>query len=256
MRFCVIGSGSRGNMTYIETKQNKILLDAGISYRDASKRVEELDIDITKVNKIFITHEHYDHVGFIDTMAKKTNAKIYMLRDVYYGMPDRKKEKIRDLDINFIEAEARYIFDDLEVLTLRLSHDSKGILGYIFSSENKRLIYVTDTGIFPSKYEEILKTSDALIIEANHNVEMLLESSRPQDLKQRILSVYGHLSNDITCELIKRVFVKQKYIILAHVSEECNSDEALYNDIISYFPDIKERIFIAYQKVPTKVFTL
>ncbi|MCK9536273.1 MAG: MBL fold metallo-hydrolase [Bacilli bacterium] len=238
MKFCIIGSGSKGNMTYIETKETKVLLDAGISFLTAKKRVKDENIDFSDVSAVIITHEHYDHVCFLPTILKKTKATLYINKYSYDNLEKTIKDKIPRVKIKFLEADTRYRIKDLDFLTLKLSHDSANIFGYVFISEDKRLAYITDTGFFPLKYIEIIRNVDALIIESNHDVEMLLESERPWALKERILSPNGHMSNHICQQLLIAVLnEKHKIVILAHISLECNSVEIIESQMI---PEIKK----------------
>ena len=240
MRFCIVGSGSKGNMTYIETSEAKVLLDAGISYLTAQKRTKEENIDISAVDSVIITHEHGDHVRFLPTILKRTNAQLYINKKSFEQLDSRLKVKIPNVKVKFLESDTKYKIKDLELLTLKLSHDSANTFGYIFINENKRLAYVTDTGFFPLQYIELIKNVDALIIESNHDVEMLLESDRSWFLKERILSPQGHMSNYICQQLLTAVLNKNhKVVILAHISLECNSVEIIKNEMI---PEIK-RVF-------------
>jgi len=238
MRFCVIGSGSKGNMTYIETKETKILIDAGISMLSAKKRLFEEDIDISNISAVIITHEHIDHVQFLPTILKRTGATLYINEESYNNLNDDLKYNIPPVKIKFLEPDTRYQIKDLDFLTLELSHDSVNNFGFIFINENKRLAYITDTGFFPLKYVDIIKNVDGLIIESNHDVGMLLESDRPWYLKERILSPHGHMSNHICLQLLLAILnEKHKIVVLAHVSLECNSKEIIENEMI---PEIQK----------------
>ena len=238
MKFCVIGSGSRGNMTYIETNKTKVLLDAGISFPSAQKRVEEQNINLSEISAVIITHEHYDHVSFLPTVLKRTKADLYINKRSFEHLDYRVRGSLPRVKVKFLEADTRYKIGDLDVLTLQLSHDSANNFGYVFISEGKRLAYVTDSGFFPLKYIELIKNVDALIFECNHDIEMLLESDRPWVLKERILSPNGHMSNQICQQILQAVLNdRHKIVILAHISLECNSAEILETQII---PEIKK----------------
>lgn len=258
MRFCTIGSGSKGNMTYIETKEVKVLLDAGISLRDATKRTEADEIDYTHIDAVIITHEHSDHVKFLPTILKQTGATLYINQLSFDNLDQSIKEKISNIKIQFLEANKRYRICDLEFLTLKLSHDSANIFGYIFISEDKRLAYITDTGFFPIQYINLLKNIDALIIESNHDVTMLLESTRTWSLKERILSPQGHMSNYICQQILVNVLnERHRIVVLAHISQECNSVEIIENEVISEVKKVYQGdIFIATQNQALKLYQL
>lgn len=254
MKFTVLASGSKGNMTYIEAGNHKILIDAGISLVNAKKRCE--DIDFKEVNKVFITHEHSDHIKFLDTVLKKTNADLYIHKKTFYKIDKKITEKFDKDKINFIEEDGHYkLDDDFDFYTLKLSHDASFCLGYIFKEKDKTLAYVTDTGYFPAQYIKIASSIDNIIIEANHNIEMLMESEREEYLKSRILSPLGHMSNYICYQVLKQIVKgKVKRIILAHVSEECNSISCINEEIIQPIKEIYQgEILIATQNEATKI---
>lgn len=233
MEFCVIASGSGGNMTYIRSGNAKILLDAGISHLEAKRRTADFGIDLDDIDAILITHEHGDHVRFLPTVLKKTNATLFINRLSFDALPDTIKTGVINRPIKFIEDNKRYRIRDLDFLTLKLAHDSANNFGYVFMAGGKRLAYITDTGFFPVHYLEILKQVDALIIEANHDVQMLMDSDRSWYLKERILSPIGHMSNRICVQVLEAVLNgRQTHVILAHISKECNRPDLIEQDII------------------------
>lgn len=255
MKFCTIASGSKGNMTYIETNQTKVIIDAGISLSDATNRTNEYDLDLTNVEGVIITHEHSDHVKFLPTILKKTKATLYINKLSFDNIDRNIKEKLVNINVKFLEANKRYKIKDLDFLTLKLSHDSANIFGYVFMNEEKRLAYITDTGFFPIHYVDIIKNVDALIIESNHDVSMLLESNRPWILKERILSPHGHMSNYICQQLLVNILnERHKIVILAHISQECNSLDIIESEIIQEVKKIfKGDILVAQQSVALKL---
>lgn len=257
MKFTVLASGSKGNMTYIEAGNHKILIDAGISLVNAKKRRD--DIDFSTIDKVFITHEHSDHIKFIDTVLKKTNADLYIHKKTFYKIDKKITEKFNQDKIRFIEEDGHYkIDDDFDFYTLKLSHDAAFCLGYIFKYNNKTLGYVTDTGYFPAQYIKVASSLDAIIIEANHNIEMLMESEREEFLKSRILSPLGHMSNYICFQVLKQITKgKINKIILAHISEECNSLSCIEEEILVPLKEIYQgEVLVASQYEATKMFEL
>lgn len=253
MRFTVLASGSKGNMTYIEFENRAVLIDAGISLLNAKKRS---NVDFSKVSDIFVTHEHGDHIKFLETVAGKTNATIYIQKESFYRLNKESIEKLSKNKIMFIESDSHYrLSEDIDVYTLKLSHDSASCLGYIFKQNNKSIGYITDTGYFPVKYIRVVSLLDSLIIEANHNIEMLMNSPRDIRLKERILSSSGHMSNKTCFEVLKELIKGNlKTVILAHISEECNSNECIYNEILKPLNEIyKGEVLIASQTEATKL---
>lgn len=250
MKFCVIASGSAGNMTYVEAGSTKLLIDCGISLPNAINRLEEknIDIDLKEVTDILITHEHDDHVAFIDTVVKKTKANLYINELSFKNLKPNVRDNLIGQNIAFLEGDGCYRIGDVEVCTLVLNHDCKNNFGFVIRYKNKQFGYFTDTGIFPSRYKYLLSELDSFVIEANHDVEMLQNSGRPYYLINRILSTTGHLSNQITYELLRDTLTtRTKNIVFAHVSRDCNSQSCIECDIISKFKDSNIKFLIAKQ---------
>lgn len=255
MKVCVLASGSKGNMTYIECGKTKLLIDAGITLTNAIKRNPSLGLE--KVTDIIITHEHGDHIGYLDTVSKKTNANIYMSKRSFLGIKPAMRDKLVGKKIGFFEPEGRYSVGNVQIYTFKLNHDCMEVLGYIVEGDGKRVGYFTDTGIMPDKYMQFLSDIDVLIIEANHNVEKLLNSNRDYNLINRILSPEGHISNQRCYEILTNVLTeKNKYVILAHISEDCNSEQCIYEDIINRLYNFKGEFMIASQTEASKVIEL
>lgn len=248
MRFQVVSSGSKGNLTFIETKETRILLDAGIGLKEIARRTS---IDLNYIDAILITHEHSDHVSSLLSIAKKTKATIYVEKETFNVIQSKSKYSFEGLKVCYIEGNKKYKINDLTFYTLVLSHDCSCCLGYIFINDNESLAYITDTGFVSIPYINLLKKVDSLIIESNHDVEMLMNSERPWYLKERILSIKGHMSNVICAEIVNKVVEnrKVKNIVLAHLSEECNDEKLAIDTIIAgiecdYIPNIQ----VAYQR--------
>ncbi len=232
MKFQVLASGSKGNLTYIETNECKMLIDAGISIKEISNRS---NIDLNDIDAIFITHEHIDHVKYIENIAKITNAVIYVNELSFKKIYSKYIKNIANIKIKYIEPNKHFKIKDVKVLPLNLQHDSEACYGYIFVSNNKSLGYCTDTGFIPLPYIDVLKNVNSLIIEANHDVEMLMNSQRPWYLKTRILSIKGHMSNQICGEVLNKIIEnndKLSTVVLAHLSEECNTLEAAVDTVL------------------------
>lgn len=251
MKFKVIASGSKGNMIYIETELAKVILDCGVSYGHAKLLLQLDEVDIDEVDFVICTHEHTDHVKELAMIMKKTEAELFINEKSFLNLKPLVQEKLANHNIKFIEANKIYKYKDLQIYTLQLSHDSANCLGFVFKNQNTMLGYVTDTGFIHVDYLPLLSKCSSLIIEANHNIEMLQESTRPIELKRRILSIKGHMSNQITYSILESIASDNiKNIILAHVSEDCNSDECIEEEIITKLKDkVSSNFVIAKQKV-------
>lgn len=251
MRFNILASGSKGNMTVIESGKTRLLLDAGISLKEAQRR---LDIDYSSIDGIIISHEHSDHIRYLITIARKINTTIYIHKDSFNILLSRFKDKLLGLKVKFITENSKYQINDISFLTLRLSHDAASCLGFIFFNHRATLAFITDTGFLPIPYIEILKKVDGIVIEANHDVEMLYNSNRPWPLKERILSVRGHMSNYICGQVLNSIIEsnKLKLIVLAHLSSECNTEELAVDTVLELINTDKiPKIIVAKQTQAT-----
>ena len=218
MKVCVLSSGSKGNTTYIETTKAKILIDCGNSSKYIINRLEELNVDPNEIDAILITHVHSDHIKGLLTFLKHINPKVYMTEKMYPYLDFVTNYEFIDTDTFNIK--------DLKIDVIKTSHDAEDSVGYIVSNKDKSVVYVTDTGYINKKYFPLLTNRDVYIFESNHDIEMLNNGSYPFQLRQRILSDKGHLSNyDSAKYLAKFIGDNTKKIILAHLSEENNTPE-------------------------------
>lgn len=226
MKIKVLASGSKGNSTYIECGNTKILIDAGISYMQIKKALEEINVNVCDLNIILITHTHSDHIKGLCSLIKKTNATLYITEDIYYDL-------LKNMTINnyyIIEGE-KFKYNDLSVELLPVSHDVS-CYSFIINYKNKNLVYITDTGYLNKRYFDKLKNKDVYIIESNHDETMLMDGPYPFILKQRILSDRGHLSNKATARILtKLIGDNTKYIFLAHISEHNNTKQLVLDEI-------------------------
>ena len=226
MKVIILASGSKGNCTYIETENTKILIDAGLSYNKLKERLLSFDILLDTLDAILVTHEHIDHTMHLAQIKTRTKAKVFINEASYYNLPKTVSANMTNHNVFFIEPVSKYKIGDINFVPISLFHDTKNIYGYLFKINNHNIAYITDTGHLLPKYYPLLKKMNVLILESNHDVEMLLNSKRDYRLKQRILSNNGHLSNE-QCETILNAVLSDntKYLVLAHLSEECNTEE-------------------------------
>lgn len=258
MRITVLASGSKGNATYIETPKTKILIDAGISFLQIKGRLEEEKIELTSLDAILVTHEHSDHVLHLATVLSKTGATLYIDKVSYDIINKKTNNSLNSFPVVFIKNDLKYSFEDLIIVPIALSHDSASIHGYLFkelnTKHNKTFATITDTGIIPEKYFSILSSINVLMIESNHDVDMLMASRRPWILIKRILSPKGHLSNETCMSYLTRLVSRNtKHVILAHLSEECNDEKIVKGECIKYFgltPSFTIHIANQYYQLP------
>lgn len=219
MKVKVLASGSKGNSTLVRTERINILIDIGITYQQLYSELEKINLTPKDISAILVTHTHSDHIKGLSALVKKTNLKVYALEE----MVDELSKKI-PLD-NIFLYENPLELDELKINLIRISHDVEGV-GFIIEHKNHSLVYITDTGYINQKYLPLMKNKEVYIIESNHDEEMLMEGPYPYILKQRVISDKGHLSNKTTAEyLLKTVGENTKKIVLAHISENNNTEE-------------------------------
>ena len=226
MKVEVLSSGSKGNTTYVETPKAKILIDCGNSSKYIIEKLNSINVDPNELDAILITHTHVDHVKGLPVLLKHINPKVYITEEM---LP------LMDYLTNYeFITENKFIIKDMTIEIIKTSHDVESSVGYIVNNDDKSVVYITDTGYINKKYYDLLKNRNVYIFESNHDVEMLNNGRYPFELRQRILSDKGHLSNyDSAKYLAKFIGPNTKKIILAHLSEENNTEtlaiEALTN---------------------------
>ena len=224
MKVSVLSSGSKGNTTYIETKESKILIDAGNSSKYIINKLNELNVNPESLDAILITHIHSDHIKGLQVLLKHTNPCVYLTKNMYSYLDFISNYQLIEKDIFNIK--------DIQINVIKTSHDAPDSVGYIITNDDKSIVYITDTGYINKKYYEILRNKEIYIMESNHDIEMLNNGSYPFELRQRILSDKGHLSNyDSSKYLCDFIGNKTKKIILAHLSEENNTTSLAYDTL-------------------------
>lgn len=243
MYFDVINSGSKGNATLIFTKSSILLIDMGICISTLEEELTKFNKDIKDIDALLITHNHSDHIKNIKCLSPK---KMYALEGTLAGSLYHKIDLFKPFMIN-----------DVEITAFKTSHDAINPCGYKVVADNEVLVYMTDTGVYLKDNNEVISNPDYLIIESNHDIKMLMNSARPIELKKRILSEVGHLCNeDSAFASLEIIGENTKEIILAHLSEECNTPELAlkaYESVFEYSgKDIKKyNVRCANQHVAT-----
>ncbi len=252
MRICVLASGSKGNCTYVETDNTKSLIDAGMSCSYIENTLKDIGVEPSSIERIFLTHAHSDHTNGLRVFLKKYGPTVYLTEKM-----DDELQIIID-DVYYIDGDIE--IEDLIVKPIKTSHDAADSNGYIFISNNKSLMYMTDTGYINIRNYNKLKNHDVYVLESNHDIEMLMNGKYPYHLKQRILGDKGHLSNkDCAYYLAQFTSEKTKEVVLAHLSEHNNDpDKALEAFYKTYEKCDKKppKVVVASQKERTEVITI
>ncbi len=251
-KICCLYSGSRGNSAYIEAGGAKILIDAGKSAKALCSALRDIDVDIDSIDAIFITHEHRDHVSALQTLTHKHKIPIYILLPsarIFDGMMD---ERLCECLMLQMKNDFRVTIKELTVTAFSTSHDSRASVGYKLTfcedGEYYSIGYATDTGYVTDEMRESLLGCFAAVIESNHDPDMLREGCYPAELKSRIRSRRGHLSNGDCAEFVSELCSHgAKHIMLAHLSEENNLPSLAYNESLSAIADESISLKVAEQ---------
>lgn len=258
-RFCSLASGSSGNCQYIETEQSRVLLDAGLSGKKIQSLLSEIEVEPADLDGILVTHEHQDHIKGVGILSRRFNLPIYANQQTWIGMEDS-IGNIADENIRIIESEAAFEIKDLGVTPFKISHDAREPLGYSFYSKSKKLSILTDTGEVDDNIRQNLMASDLLMIESNHDPQMLKIGSYPQFLKRRVLGKLGHLSNEDAGNLIKDLNLRaDAKIILGHLSRENNFPELAYETVKNILLEAGMESLkpeLTYRDRPTRIYQL
>ena len=225
MKVIVLSSGSKGNTTYIETNESKILIDCGNTCKYVCEKLNDINVNPESLDGILITHTHVDHINGLKVFLNKYNTKLYITEKMQPDLPFAEN--------CYLIKDNNFYINDLRVDVIKTSHDASDSQGFVLTCNNKSAVYITDTGYINIKYHEILKNRDLYIFESNHDIEMLNNTKYPFHLRKRILSDKGHLSNyDSAKYLSDFIGDNTRYILLAHLSEENNTCELAYETLL------------------------
>lgn len=247
MRFASLGSGSAGNSLVVEVKQTRLLLDCGFGMRETIRRLARLELDPSQLTGIMVTHEHDDHIGGVFKFAAHHHLAVYIthgtLAAVQHTLPKTA------LEINIIDALNTLEINDIQVKTFPVPHDAREPVQFTFSDGNSKLGVLTDTGTTTPHIEAILSGCQALVLECNHDLDMLMNGSYPWPLKQRISSRYGHLDNASAAGFLSRLDNgRLQHIIAAHLSEKNNTRKLACEALSGAINSTEDWICVADQK--------
>lgn len=254
LNFSVISSGSRGNCTYIESPKAKVIIDSGISQKELAVRLKIIDRSPENLDAIFMTHEHSDHLKGIGPLARKFGIPVYST----FGAHEAGKKVIGNIsDWRFFKPLDRITINDLEMEAYPTPHDAAEPVGFVARCNGFTLGQATDLGCLTPMIFEKMASADALLLEANHDVEMLEVGPYPWSLKQRVKSDSGHLSNKACAELVSKVSHDAlRILVIMHISEKNNHPDIVKVTVKPCIKNSKTRFVIAEQSRPTEMFSL
>ena len=230
LRVTILGSGSSGNCTLLETDQTRLLVDAGLGKKETLRRLAAVGRDVDRLDGIVISHEHSDHIGSLAQVLGQWRTTVYLNEathtEVMRILPETSHKRLDHVE--HIRAGQRFLVGDIEVSPFSIPHDAVDPLGFTFRANGTKVAIVTDLGYLPELVKVHLRESDCLMLESNHDLEMLKVGPYPWHIKQRVMSRTGHLSNHTVSEFLadaEGFDAHARYVVLAHLSENNNNPD-------------------------------
>lgn len=226
----ILASGSSGNATLIETSRTRLLLDVGLSPRELRRRLEGLGLPLEPLDGILVTHEHTDHIAGLAALTTSVAAPVYLTPGTQEAVCRAAVEASRPAPtrVEIVEAGQQISIGDIAVTLFSVPHDAADPVACSFLVEGIKVAVVTDLGCLPHHVRYHLRDTDCLVLESNHDVEMLKVGPYPWMVKQRVMSRIGHLSNHAVGEFLadpEGFDGRARYLVLAHLSENNNTPE-------------------------------
>ena len=220
MRFASLGSGSAGNSLVASSGNTTVLLDCGFSVRETISRLARLQLDISQLSAILVTHEHDDHIGSAFRLSARFNLPVYLT----HGTLTSAKEVPAEAVIHIIDSHSAFSIGDLSIQPYPVPHDSREPIQFVLGNGHYKLGVLTDAGTSTPHIENTLSGCHALVLECNHDTTLLANSNYPKSLKDRISSRLGHLNNHASAQLLEKLDTcKLQHIIAAHLSAQNNT---------------------------------
>jgi len=250
----VLASGSSGNCTFVSTGRVKILIDAGLSGLETRRRLHSIGESPESIQAIVITHEHWDHIGGLARLASLYKIPVYITAMTHAALPPKTQLSA----VETIQAGRGFQIGDLAIDPFTIPHDAADPVAFRLTSAGIRIAVCTDLGYIPQNVKDSLRGAHCMILEANHDIEMLRNGPYPWSVKQRVMSRTGHLSNLALGEFLTSDFDREaRVLVLAHLSEQNNHPEIARMAAATSLETTnasETRITVASQREPTEVF--
>ena len=222
MRFTSLGSGSSGNGLVVECAATRVMMDCGFALADTKERLERAGLSPSDIRAVVVTHEHDDHMGGVARFAERYAIPIYLTRGTAQWLPPNFPAVL----VNFIDPHTAFAVGDVAVEPFPVPHDAREPVQYVFSDGAVRLGVVTDLGTITQHVVDKLSGCEALVIECNHDLDMLMGGSYPVALKHRIAGRFGHLCNAAAGGLVAALErTRLRHLIAAHLSQQNNTPD-------------------------------
>ena len=232
LNFCSLYSGSSGNSLFVETKNTKLLIDAGVSCKKIENALNDINVDPSTIDGILITHEHSDHVQGLGTLSKKFDLPVFVNQETLDAMP-KQRDKISEKNIKTFKVTDKFSVGDLDIKPFYIPHDAANPCGFNIFKDDKKISIATDIGHMTNDILRNLEESLFIMLEANYDPEVLRCSSYPFRLKSRIAGPTGHLPNEMAGKTISHLLKSGlKNAMLGHLSKESNFPELAYQTVV------------------------
>ncbi|MGA3188203.1 MAG: MBL fold metallo-hydrolase [Bryobacteraceae bacterium] len=258
VKVSVLASSSAGNCTLVRTEQTRLLIDTGLSRKETFERLYAAGCDPESLTAILITHEHSDHVNGLQVICRKLRIPVYISRMTAPAIAWDDQFADNPPHLELFQAGASFSIGDIDVTSFTIPHDAADPVGFSFRAEGIKISIATDLGYLPDSVRHHLRGSDLLLLESNHDVEMLKVGPYPWSIKQRVMGRNGHLSNDVACSFIRDdLDTRTSTLILGHISESNNHPEIvrLCASQALHGRALFTKLVIANPKQPTETFT-
>lgn len=237
MKFCTIASGSSGNCAFAGTDRTLLLVDAGITAKRITAALHDMDYDPSELSGILLTHEHIDHISGLGVLSRKYHIPVYGTAGTIEYIINNRAKSLGKMDpalFHKISPDQNFRIGDMDIHPFRISHDAAQPCGYRLEGDHKSVAVATDLGCYNDYIIDNLRGLDGLLLEANHDVNMLEVGPYPYPLKQRILGERGHLSNDSAGYLLSDVLNDHmEFVLLGHLSQHNNYEALCYATVTS-----------------------
>ncbi len=245
MRFALLGSGSEGNALVVEVGQSRVLMDCGFSLTETIARLSRIGLQPEQLNGIVVTHEHGDHIGGVARLARKFALPVFLTHGTLRSQSTAFFELPAVTEIN---PHLPFFIGEVQVQPYPVPHDASEPVQYVFGDGLRRLGVLTDAGCSTPHIEATLSGCDALVLECNHDTDMLANGEYPYHLKQRVGGRFGHLNNFDAAALLARLDNRKlQYIIAAHLSHKNNTRELAVCALTRASPWAENKISVATQ---------
>ncbi len=237
MRIASLGSGSKGNATIIQTGQSCLLVDCGFNLKQFRQRLQVLNFRPEDIDAILVTHEHSDHIGGVYKLARQYGTSVYMTQGTAEG------SRFDDFtQVKIIDAETDFRVGDVTVQPVVVPHDAREPCQFVFNNNGRCFGLLTDTGCITPHIEKQYTDCDALLLEFNHDLDMLVNGPYPEQLKRRVGGDYGHLNNHQAAGLLNVIDLNRiQHLLVAHISEKNNSIDSVTNCLSTHVPLIDQQ---------------